>query len=220
MYNYADVNNGAFPPAVLYGPDGKTPYSWRVALLPFLEQAPLYNQYKFDEPWDSENNKKVLAKMPGTYRDPNDPPDSTFSSYYGLVGPSTIFSGKEGAKPSQILDGTSNTIMFVEAKRNIPWTKPEDIAYADDLPAANAARPPASPSRYAGDKPLPRLGGRYADVFLAALCDGSVRAISQKIEPYVLRALITRDGGEVIDFQQLDNPPPVRGGPFPTTPLK
>lgn len=188
MHNYADVN-GSFPPAVLYGPDGKTPYSWRVALLPYLEQAALYEQYKKDEPWDSPNNKQVLAKMPPQFRDPNDAADSTFSSYYALTGPATIFFGKEGAKFLQILDGTSNTLMFVEAKRDIPWTKPEDIPYDKD-------------------KPLPKLGGHYAQGFIAALCDGAVRFISQNVDQTVLRALITRDGGEVLDFLQLDNPQP------------
>jgi hypothetical protein len=215
MHNFADVNK-SFPSAVLYGSDGKTPHSWRVALLPYLDQQALYNQYKFDEPWDSANNKHVLAKMPAVFRDPNDPPDSISSSYYGLVGPSTIFSGKEGMQFAQITDGTSNTIMFVEAKRDIPWTKPEDIPYADDVRSANTPVPPGgAASRYAGDKPLPRLGGHYTDIFLTALCDGSVRAISQKIDPSVLRMLITRDGGEVIDFQQLDNPRPAPGGRVP-----
>src|SRR5205807_9229857 len=134
MHNYADVNQ-SFPPAVLYGPDGKTPYSWRVALLPYLEQAPLYELYKKDEPWDSAHNKQLLARMPPVFRDPSDAADSTYSSYYAITGPSTIFFGKEGAKFSQILDGTSNTLMFVEAKRDIPWTKPEDIPYtADKVP--------------------------------------------------------------------------------------
>ena len=57
----------------------------------------------------------------------------------------------------------SNTLMLVEAKRDIPWTKPEDIPYDKD-------------------KLLPKLGGHYPDIFLAALCDGSVRAIHQSID--------------------------------------
>jgi len=199
MHNYADVN-GSFPPAVLYGPDGKTPYSWRVALLPYLEQAPLFEQYKKDEPWDSPANKQVLAKMPAVFRDPNDPAESTVSSYYGLTGPSTIFFGKEGAKFVQITDGTSNTLMLVEAKREIPWTKPEDIPYDKD-------------------KPLPKLGGHYAEGFIAAVCDGSVRIIPQNVDQMVLRAFVTRDGGEVIDFSKLENPQPLPvRPPGPTTP--
>lgn len=207
MHNYHDVY-GAFPPAVLYGPDGKTPYSWRVALLPYLDGAPLYEQYKRDEAWDSSNNKKVLAKMPPFFRDPNDPADSTFSSYYALTGPTTIFFDKEGAKIAQIRDGTSSTLMFVEAKRDIPWTKPEDIPYDND-------------------KPLPKLGGHYAEGFIAAFCDGSVRFILQNVDPMLLRSIITRDGGELVDTSKLDSPIPQPrpaippgGAPLPPTPPK
>jgi hypothetical protein len=181
MHNYAAAY-GSFPPAVLYRPGSTIPYSWRVALLPFLDAVPLYDQYKFDEAWDSPNNKKILAKMPAVFRDPGAPAGSTDACYYALVGPSTIFSGEEGTTFAQILDGTSNTLMVVEAKRAIPWTKPEDIPYE-------------------ADKPLPKLGGFYKEGFNAGLADGSVRFISQMIDEKVLRALITRDGGEVLgDF--------------------
>jgi hypothetical protein len=137
------------------------------------------------------------------FRDPNDPNDSTFASYFALTGPSTIFYGKEGTKFPQITDGTSNTLMFVEAKREIPWTKPEDIPYDKD-------------------KPLPKLGGRYAEGFVAALCDGSVRFISQNIDQTVLRALITRDGGEVVNINDPPGAPPQTrpGANVPATPRK
>ena len=222
MHNY-HAANGSFPPAVLCGPDGKTPYSWRVALLPYLDQAALYEQYKKDEPWDSPNNKQVLAKMPPVFRDPTDPADSTFSSYFGLTGPSTIFFGKEGAKMSEIPDGTSNTIMLVEAKRDIPWTKPEDIPYAADVApggggtggssvgkvstTATASPPARNVGRSLKDAPLPKLGGHYSHVFLAAMCDGGVRAISQKIDPGQLRKLIIRDDGQPIDWEALEGAP-------------
>ena len=205
MHNYADVNK-TFPPAVLYGPDGKTPYSWRVALLPYLDQDALYRQYKFNEPWDSPDNKLVLAKIPVVFRDTGDATDTTYSSYFAVTGPSTIFFGKEGAKINEITDGTSNTLMLVEAKRDIPWTKPEDIPYAADVAAADA--PTRNVSRYVTDAPLPKLGGHHADIFLAAFCDGSVRAISQKFDPAQLRKLLTRDGGELIDYSNPEGAPP------------
>ncbi len=183
MYNYHETYK-SFPPAVLYGPDGKTPYSWRVALLPFLGEAALYEQYKKDEPWDGPNNKQLIAKMPAVFRDPTDPENSTSTSYFGMTGPSTVFSGKEGTSAVQITDGTSNTLLLVEAKRDIPWTKPEDIPYDKNLP-------------------LPKLGGHYPKNFIAALGDGSVHAFPENISEIMLRAMMTRDGGEVIDWSAL-----------------
>ena len=82
-------------------------------------------------------------------------------------------------KLADILDGTSNTIALVEAKRDIPWTRPEDIPYA-------------------AGKLLPKFGGRHPGIFLALFFDGSVHAISQQVEDRVLRALITPDGGEPV----------------------
>jgi hypothetical protein len=184
MHNYHDVYR-QFPPAVLYGPDGKTPYSWRVALLPFLDQANLYQQYKFNEPWDSENNRKILAQMPPVFRDPNEPETLMHASYFVLTGPDTVFSGKEGTEIRQITDGLSNTFMVVEAQRDIPWTKPEDIPYA-------------------ADKPLPKFGGHYPDGFLALLCDGSVRFVSGKVNEKTTRLLITKGDGEPIPQENLE----------------
>jgi prepilin-type processing-associated H-X9-DG protein len=183
MHIYAD-QHGSFPPAVLYGPDGKTPYSWRVAILPYLEQKTLYDQYRFDEPWDSPANRRVLEQMPVFYRSPSADPQSTSPSYFVLTGPDTIFSGKEGTKFQQITDGTSNTLMIVEAKREIPWTKPEDIDYDPK-------------------QPLPKLGGFYPGGFNAAFADGSVRFISEAVDEHQLRALITKAGGEPIDSGDL-----------------
>lgn len=180
MHNYAaSYPENPFPPAVLYGPDGKTPYSWRVALLPYLGEDALFRQYNFNEPWDSENNKKVLEKMPVVYRDPSDEGPSKNASYFVLTGPDTIFSGKDGTKIAQITDGTSNTILTVEAKRDIPWTKPEDIPYERG-------------------KALPKLGGHHDEGFIAGFADGSVRFIAKAIDEKVLRMLFTKSGGEVI----------------------
>lgn len=175
-HQYLDAHN-SFPPAVLYGRDGKTPYSWRVALLPFLGHDELHKEYNFDEPWDGPNNKQVLAKMPAVFRDPAEGADSTDACYFGLTGESTIFSGNEGTPIKLVRDGVSRTLMFVEAKRRIPWTKPEDILYVDD-------------------EPLPKFGGCYRDGFHAAFGDGSVRFIPHRVDQKALRAAITKAGGE------------------------
>lgn len=180
LVTYADVN-GHYPPPVLTGPDGKTSYSWRVAILPYLEQTSLYERYKFDEPWDSDSNQQVLEQMPAVLRDPTADPKSKDTSYYALVGAETCFGerGGKGTSFAEILDGTSNTILVVEAKRDVPWTKPEDIVYDSAQPTQG-------------------LGGIRPADFLAGFADGAVRELPKTIDANELRKLITRAGGESV----------------------
>lgn len=189
FHNYHSVHNH-FPPAVVIGPDGKTPHIWRVEILPFLEQQALYNEYQMNEPWDSEKNLKVLAKMPAVYRSPEavlgTTPMDQFSSYFVLTGPDTIFSDNKGCGIESITDGTSNTILAVETPRRIPWTKPEDIAVVIEQNRAI------------------KLAGFQGDEFHTLFADGSVRTIKPTIKPFVWTALITRAKGEVVDLNDLD----------------
>jgi hypothetical protein len=180
MHNYHDVNRG-FPPAAVYGKDGKPLLSWRVLLLPYLDQNALYKEFHLDEPWDSAHNKKLLARMPKVFAVPTDEKALAAheTHYQGFVGKGTIFEGKKGILISDIIDGTSNTIMFVEAARAVPWTKPEDL--------------PFDPS-----KPLPKLGGLFPKGFSATFCDGSVRFILNTTKPETLKLLIMRNDGQVI----------------------
>lgn len=203
MHYYAGEHKH-FPPAVVMGPDGKTPHSWRVALLPYLDENELYKEYRLNEPWDSEHNKKVLEKMPAVFKNPNDNRSDYFTSYLAVVGPNTVF-GKStrtagavsagfgggsspplkqepsaGVKLSDITDGTSNTIAIVEARREIPWTKPEDIPFD-------------------GTK-IPVVGGFYAGGFNVALCDGSARFLPDQIDPKTLRHLFLINDGNVVEF--------------------
>ncbi|HXY34981.1 MAG TPA: M56 family metallopeptidase [Planctomycetaceae bacterium] len=184
MHNYHDIH-GHFPPAAVIGPDGKTPHSWRVELLPIMERKALYDQYHLDEPWDSENNKKVLAQIPDIFHSPYDNPNSTNSGYYALVGPGTVFEGPEGIKIADIVDGTSNTIMIVETKRNIPWTKPEDIPFDPD-------------------KPLPELGGFVNGGLNCAFADGSTHLLRLDRVKDQLKLLILRNDHQVINYGALN----------------
>jgi prepilin-type processing-associated H-X9-DG protein len=183
LHNFAASHGDRFPASVMIGPDRKTPYSWRVAILPFIEQQELYSQYKFDEPWDGPNNRKLLGRMPALFAHP-DAPRGNMTSYFMPTGPHTISPDARGSALIEITDGTSNTIAVVEARRDVPWTKPEDIPMAVG---------PGSEGQ-----PVPKLGGFSPNGFNALFGDGSVRFLIEKIAPDVLKALLTRDGGEVI----------------------
>jgi hypothetical protein len=180
MHNYLD-KNGTFPAQAIYDKDGKALLSWRVMLLPYLDQEELYKQFKLDEAWDSPHNKKLLAKIPKTYQAPAAKPKHPFGTIYqGFAGKDAFFDGKKGIGIAEIPDGTSNTIMVVEAAKDVPWTKPEDIPFDPD-------------------KALPKMAKMYSNGgFNAGLCDGSVRFISSSITEVTLKAAITRNGGEVL----------------------
>jgi hypothetical protein len=192
FHNYHDTF-GSLPPAALTNKDGKPLLSWRVAILPYLGEDALYRQFKLDEPWDSAHNKRLLERMPRVYAAPGSAAPvatskkeaQTGTYYQGFVGESAVFEGKDGVRLTEITDGTSNTLLVVEAGAEVPWTKPEDL--------------PFDPK-----KPLPNLGGLFPEVFYAAFCDGSVRGLKKTMDEQTLRALITRNGGEVIDSSKLD----------------
>lgn len=186
FHNYYHTHKERFPSAVLLGPDGKTPYSWRVAILPLLGEQKLYDQYDLNQPWDSEQNQKVLKQMPAVFRHPLDAADSVHSGYFVFTGADTAMGEAEGQGISmrEVTDGTSNTLLAVEARRDIPWTKP------DDLP-------------YARDQAPPKIGGWFEAGFSAALIDGSVHFLDSQISDQHLREVITRNGGEVVDLSLL-----------------
>jgi hypothetical protein len=188
MHNYHDAN-GQFPTQALRDKQGKPLLSWRVAILPYIEQEPLYKEFHLDEPWDSEHNKKLIAKMPPLYHGPNaNLAAEGKTTYLVPVGPDTIFpAGGDGMRMAAITDGTSNTILAVEAadERAAVWTKPDDL--------------PVDPK-----EPLKGLTRPGQDGFLALMADGSTRYLRATIDPKKLAALFTRAGGEPVTIESQD----------------
>jgi len=181
LHTYHDAY-GSFPAAVVVDPASGMQRSWRVELLPYLDgTVGLYDQYKKNEPWDSPANMDVLAKMPAVFRHPSQPNDSTKTAVTAAYGEGLLFNRTtKGNRISQVLDGTSNTLAILEAKTEIPWTKPEDIEID-----CNA------------DK-LPDFGGFDETGFIVGYADGSVRYFSKSIDTELLKKLFTIAGGEVI----------------------
>jgi prepilin-type processing-associated H-X9-DG protein len=183
MHNYHDRHR-SFPPAYTVDKSGKPLLSWRVLILPFIEQDALYREFHLDEPWDSPHNRTLIDRMPETYRCPMSSAkraDLGKTAYLTPRGKSTVFPGSEGVKIQSITDGTSNTIFVVDASndRAVVWTKPDDW---DVEPALD----------------LKGVFGHHPSGTNFAFADGWVRFIKDKVDPKVLEKLLTRDGGEVI----------------------
>jgi prepilin-type processing-associated H-X9-DG protein len=182
MHVFHDVHK-SLPPHARYSPDGKPLLSWRVLILPHLDQDQLHGQFRLDEPWDSPHNRTLIDKMPPFYRSPGSKlKEKGRTNYVVVVGPETVFSGREGTPLTDIKDGASNTIMIVECddQRAPIWTKPDDLPFDSTNPA----------------KGLGRLYERRG--FNAVFCDGSVRFLTPTMPPEKLRALFTKAGGEPV----------------------
>jgi len=121
MHAYHDANHGRFPAAAICDKNGKPLLSWRVAILPYIGQEPLYRQFKLDEPWDSPHNIQLLGHLVKTYRSPGDmvtPPDHTH--YQVFVGNGAAFDKTRRYGMPDFRDGLSNTVLIVEADKAVP----------------------------------------------------------------------------------------------------
>lgn len=126
LLNY-EQTYGSLPPAYIADKDGKPIHSWRVLLLPFLEQDEIYAQYDFNQPWDSPHNSKLAKSMPSGLRcaAAGDLPDG-YTNYVAVTGPGRIFDGVRATRLKEITDGSSNTIMLIEVpdSQAVPWLSP------------------------------------------------------------------------------------------------
>jgi hypothetical protein len=171
MHNFADIFKH-FPAPANRRDRSEKPHSWRVALLPVLGHAELYKQYRFDEPWDSESNIKLVEKMPAVFGSKDPSSKSGKTRFQMLVGNGAAFDVNRPTEFRDIADGTSNTIALAVASNTVPWTKPEDIQF---VPNASLAK--------------------LAPSMLVGMCDGSVRKLPAGGEQ-VLTVFATRSGGE------------------------
>lgn len=189
------ARRGRFCPSVIR--DGQKPdRSWRVELLPYIDSQPLRKLYKDDETWNGPSNSKLLSQRPRTYVCPSEPYDGVESqgfTSYAMVTGETAFGTSVGRTPDEIpqpnwlesLKDDREKIAFVEAcGRQIPWLEPRDVQLVDDSASINQPGPKPGASRSI-------LSSYHPYGVNVALANGSTRTLSEKIDPAVLRALLT-----------------------------
>jgi hypothetical protein len=207
MHGYLDTYQ-RFPPAAVYDKEGRPLCSWRVLLLPYLEEGPMYNQFHLNEAWDSPHNVQFVKRIPKVYAHPlnREALAQGVTNYQVFVGtdsdinvPRPIFRrpghrgdleplqlGQEMFQPGfrvgigQIVDGMSNTILAAEAASAVPWTAPQDLEYS-------------------AKGPLPKLGGLFPDRYHVAMADGATLVIHPgRISEETLRHAITMNDGMLL----------------------
>jgi hypothetical protein len=204
LHNHHDVYM-AFPPLYTVDKNGKPLHSWRVLILPFIEQNELYKKIRLDEPWDSEYNKQFHNVRIPIFTCPScsQVTDGKSCCYSVIAGEAFIPQKKAdgnknvGTGFSGISDGTSNTLALVEVKEPFCWMDPTaDITLADLEKGINQKDS--------------KVGSSHAGGINAALFDGSVKFIPEVIDSKSLKALGTRAGGENVTFDEIDRAVPQR----------
>jgi hypothetical protein len=184
IHNYASTNDDKLVDDIT-SKDGVPLLSWRVAILPYIEQDQLYKQFKLDEAWNSAHNKKLLAKMPKLFAPVRGKAKEGETFYQRFVGKDALWNEKgTDYKIGNIPDGTSNTAMVVEAGNPIAWTQPTDLMF----------NPKA---------PLPGLGAPFDGDFHILMGDGSVYRFKKNFDADEMKKAIMPADGFALDFKKL-----------------
>lgn len=192
LHNYADTY-GSFPPPYVADANGQPMHSWRVLILPFMEERDLYERYDFSEPWNGPNNSKLCWEMPNVYRCSDLPRGATWeTAFLAITGVESIWPEGGGVTSAQITDGSKNTLVVVEHQSSsVNWLEPRDIRLLD-LPVATL------PQQGHGIISRHRSGAAAQPGTWGLFADGSVRFLPRTLTWGSLRDMATIAGGEHI----------------------
>jgi prepilin-type N-terminal cleavage/methylation domain-containing protein/prepilin-type processing-associated H-X9-DG protein len=190
LLNYESTYR-TLPPAYLADANGKPMHSWRVLILPFLEEQALYQQYDFNEPWDGPHNSQLAGRISDVFHCPSSTDDPAQTSYVAVVGPQTVWPGTNSMKIRQIIDGTSRTISIVEVvSSGIHWMEPRDISFTEAVQGINRVPAPGMPVSQL------QLSSGHPGGVMVLFCDAHTSFLADGTAPAVLRGLLTAAGRE------------------------
>lgn len=174
---------GHLPPAYTVDRDGRHMHSWRVLILPFLQEKELYDRFKLEEPWNSPHNLAVSESIPEVYHCLSDDANLLDTSYVMVLGHDALSDGPTARRPEEIKD--SPTIIVVEVTNSgIHWSEPRDLN-ADEIDfRVNSPNAPGIGSRH-------RPRGAYV-----GYCNGHFDFLPDSVDPRAVRALTTIAGQE------------------------
>ncbi|MDP7015916.1 MAG: DUF1559 domain-containing protein [Pirellulaceae bacterium] len=178
LHNHHDAL-GQLPRDIL-SDDDEPLLSWRVAVLPWLGEDLLFQEFHLDEPWDSAHNKELLELMPDIFRSRDSEPGQSTTHFQLVTGPGTAVD--EGVLMlSRVPDGTEFTLALIEAKTAVDWSKPDDFVFQVSRPAQ----------------------GLRSDGSHALMYDGTSVNLDPSLDGDLLRRLFRCDDGEDVSLAGL-----------------
>jgi len=198
------ADHGSYPPPVIRRPDGTLMHSWRVLILPYLDQQELFNDYNLNQPWDSPGNYELASRIPSVFRASQNSLYGDESAYFLITGPGTVFppapSGSATGTfrplgPPTIADDPGQTLLIVEASSPAnsysSWLEPRDLNVTVMQGLVGA-----SPGR--------EIGGINSGGAVVATVDGRSHFLGDQTSPATVMALISASGGEPLPDDVLD----------------
>jgi hypothetical protein len=182
MHNYESMKNALHKPS-LEPPPGSPiilnndRLSWRVSMLPYIGEESHFKQFQLNEPWNSAANSGPSSQPAKVYYDAIDGPISAKTRYRCFYDNGALFDSTVQITFRSVTDGLANTIAYLDTSDEVPWAQFNEF-------------------KFDPNGPVPAIGNPKRDVAIVAMADGSVRFVKKSINPQVLKAAITRNGGE------------------------